>query len=60
MKITIEIQCDNAAFDPESAVEVSRILGELSNRVGVNGITRRTLRDINGNSVGTMKVEYDE
>lgn len=54
MKFTVEIECDNAAFEDDSGAEVARILrnlaAELENNPGVLG--RFPLRDTNGNRVG--------
>ncbi len=56
MKITIDINMDNAAFE-ESGAEVARILRKLAERlydpqVGEGG----KLQDINGNTVGQWEV----
>ena len=57
MKITIIIRMDNAAF--EEGGEVKRILNDMTRKMddivrpGDNG----NLRDINGNAVGSWKVE---
>lgn len=61
MKITIEISTDNAAFEEQGAGnEVARILTKLAGDIpdwpGTNEFTL-TLRDINGNKVGTCKAE---
>ncbi len=63
MKVTIEIECDNAAFDPDPAQELGRILrdtGALLQDQGVDGMPRpgdsRPIRDINGNTVGSLTV----
>lgn len=56
MKFTLEIECDNAAFDGGRKHEVARILKELAKRIGeVKPDTR--LRDINGNTVGFARFE---
>lgn len=53
MKYTITINCDNAAFDPEPEIEVSRILKKLADDVVMHDFqTKIILRDINGNRVG--------
>jgi hypothetical protein len=51
MKFTLEINCDNAAFEADPAFEVARIL-----RVAANLLDRDDLRlmDRNGNHVGQM------
>ena len=56
--ITIDIQCDNAAFEDSPEQEVARILKELSEKIAY-GLSDTNLRDINGNIVGNMYVnEY--
>ena len=57
MKVTIDIECDNAAFTGAPELEVERILNELARKVGGEGMKNIKLYDVNGNSVGTMKVE---
>lgn len=62
MKVTIEINCDGAAFDPrtwddERGNELSRILADLAGEMERSGlIPERPLRDINGNKCGTVTV----
>lgn len=64
MNYRIEINCGNAAFDEQGPhVEISRILRALARRIeaegtgenmeGRRGLETHTLRDINGNRVGT-------
>lgn len=68
MNITIKINTDNAAF--EDANEIRRVIEEtaekVANRVGGGWDPARshygrdevfTVRDINGNAVGTWQVE---
>lgn len=56
MKITIEIETDNAAFEENAGCEVKRILQTLIKRIedwpGQNAF-EIGLRDINGNKVGS-------
>lgn len=58
MKVTIEIQCDGAAFgEDHTGTELARILREYADRVnGEEPADRVTLRDINGNTVGRVDV----
>jgi hypothetical protein len=56
MKVTITIQCDNAAFDPETELEVGRILTEYVNLLGETELRTCGLYDLNGNRVGQVKV----
>jgi hypothetical protein len=58
--IRIEIQTDNEAFANHLGAEVARILREFSNFIELAcndpGFIKRTLRDSNGNTVGTVEV----
>ena len=54
--LTITIETDNAAFEDwprEGCHEVARILSKLAEDIG-GGVLPSTLRDINGNRVGTV------
>ena len=57
MKVTIEINMDNAAFDDghNGRSEVARILRRLADDVLRRSCTDMTIRDINGNSVGHLR-----
>lgn len=56
MRVTITIQCDNAAFEGEPlGVETARILERLAKELYSVSDGYR-LRDYNGNTVGTVKV----
>ena len=60
MKLLIEITMNNAAFDPNPELEVSRILRDYSNRiVESSDIVIMNLRDINGNKVGGTNLTED-
>ena len=66
MKITITIECDNAAFGRDPLTEVSRILRQqLADPMRASAFTRPhdfdgcKLRDINGNTVGLVSVTED-
>ena len=56
-KLTIET--DNAAFDPDTHYEVSRILRNVIEKIGA-GVSEGTLVDSNGNSVGKFSLETEE
>jgi hypothetical protein len=69
MKITIEIECDNDAFQPRPEREVARILrGITATSIGAafphqcaiacgeEGGGNIKLRDANGNTVGSVTV----
>ena len=51
MKCIIEINCDNAAFEPDPKEEVARILRTLANWLET-GEENPIPRDANGNTVG--------
>ncbi|MCA1841068.1 MAG: hypothetical protein LC723_12220 [Actinobacteria bacterium] len=57
MKFTLEITCDNAAFDENPFPEVARILREAARKVD-DGLVKigqeQPLRDVNGNRVGSF------
>lgn len=58
MKIVIEIICDNAAFE-DNDNELARILREFAyyyKDTPIKGVVPFSLKDINGNTVGTAKV----
>ena len=59
MKLKIEIKMDNAAFEPDSGTECSRILGALSADYDGRDLLPGesiALVDYNGNKVGSAKV----
>ena len=55
MKFTLEIECDNAAFEPDARREISRILLAAVKSVQT-GVTYTPIFDINGNRVGTWEI----
>lgn len=62
MKFTLEIDCDNAAFqenDGDQYVEVARILREAADRIE-NGRDSIALIDLNGNRVGDAAFDRPE
>ena len=64
MKFKIEIDCDNAAFQPEPTYELGQIMGLFSQDLseGFFVATRRqpcNLRDHNGSTVGRAWFEDD-
>lgn len=55
--IHIKIEIGNAAFEDVGGAEVARILRELANSYDEDGMEASySLRDINGNAVGTAKL----
>lgn len=60
MQIKIIIKCDNAAFDENPHIEVSRILEELSLQVNCNGLSKKQkIYDLNGNNIGYITAMED-
>lgn len=60
MKLTVTIQMDNAAFEPEPGEEAARVLREYADRIegSARFLTEAfSLYDANGNHVGTAKVK---
>lgn len=59
MKLLIEIEMDNAAFDPDWKHEAKRIIEEAALAVDYGNLgpgQNRNLRDINGNFVGSLQI----
>jgi hypothetical protein len=56
--IIIRIATDNATFHEDGGAEVARILRELADRLAERGLREcaSPLRDINGNTVGTVRI----
>lgn len=65
MKFKLEIDCDGDAFgsdnliglESDCAVEVTRILRQLTKSISQMGLAEFNLRDVNGNSVGFATIE---
>ena len=56
MTLHIELEMDNAAFEPNRRGEIKRILTKIASAIFA-GDDPRTLRDINGNTCGTVDIE---
>lgn len=55
--ITITINTENAAFESKPEMEVAQILRRLVTKLEIGySATNDTLRDFNGNKVGTVEV----
>ena len=50
-KFTLEIECDNAAFDDDQSGEIARMLEQAAKNVR-DGYVSYSLSDANGNRVG--------
>lgn len=60
MEFTLEIECNNAAFDDENLThEIARILRKAADQVELENESSRALRDINGNIVGQFAATED-
>ena len=58
MKLVIEIEMNNAAFEEEDGrTEAARILRLLAEDLETGSRTRMGLYDINGNTVGTARID---
>ena len=51
---TLNIDCENAAFEDDAAPELARLLREIAGRIE-SGSMAGNIRDINGNRVGSFK-----
>lgn len=56
-RITITIDTSNAAFDDAPASEVARILTDLAKVFARAGFPPSVLRDDNGNTCGSVRIE---
>ena len=59
MVFTIKIDCDNAAFEECTGVEVARIIRDAAERIDGRPLCEgnsQPLRDVNGNTVGHFDV----
>ncbi len=56
---TLDIKCDNAAFDPEPGLEIARILRSVAYDAE-RGQLQNLLFDINGNYVGATEITEDK
>ena len=56
MKLTIQIDLDNAVFEDDRDAEVSRILDHIA-REYVVGIGTSNIQDINGSTIGTIGIQ---
>lgn len=57
MQITIRIETNNAAFEDDLSEEVRRILSDLTYKWDARLPFSYTLKDFNGNTVGSATVE---
>ncbi len=56
MRFTLEIECDNDAFEPSPKMEIARILCATVKRIK-SGADSGPLFDENGNKVGKWGIE---
>lgn len=57
MKFTVEIECDNTAFENKLRGEVARILNQIEIELEFGNREEISLYDYNGNRVGVAKFE---
>lgn len=59
MTVSLAINTDNAAFQPDPAPEIARILRKIADRVeaGLSDYGHLTILDANGNTVGLFEVK---
>ena len=55
MKLNIEINMDNAAFDECPELEITRIFNDLSKKFIRQGLVNRVILDANGSDVGQAR-----
>ena len=62
MKLKLEINLDNAAFEESPDLEAANILSDLARRIREHGTASLspTLRDTNGNTVGSWEIESEQ
>ena len=60
-RFTLQMTCDNDAFEAETDAEIVRILREVANRIerGDSYSTFRNIHDANGNIVGTFALKEE-
>jgi hypothetical protein len=55
--IAINIRTSGAAFEDSPTSEIARILRKLADQFENDGIPAQTLRDVNGNTCGSVAIE---
>jgi hypothetical protein len=60
MKVTITIDCNNAAFEPSASFELERILRQLAKHIGRTSMHDMNISDINGNTVGKLIITEED
>ena len=58
MKIIIEFNTDNSAFTEAFEYQVNKILEDVKISITADNLSGKTIRDFNGNTIGSFKVEY--
>lgn len=62
MQLTISFNCENDAFqDGQHDLETARILRDVANDIEVGCYYEGTtpVRDINGNTIGSINIQYE-
>lgn len=60
MKFTVTVDCDNAAFEDNLKAKLSKILKDLAKRIALDEGFDFSLRDSNGNKVGSSYLDDSE
>jgi len=58
MEFIVNVTCDNAAFEGNPGIEISRILRKVADKVEA-GQEAGKIMDVNGNSVGEFRLQED-
>jgi hypothetical protein len=60
MRFTVNMTCDNAAFEEDPAAETARILRDMAQKLEMGQGDNRwhTILDVNGNDVGRWKLDH--
>lgn len=56
VKLTLDIDLDNSAFQPDPEIELGRIFRVLSHRIEESHEKSGKIRDFNGATVGRFKI----
>ena len=59
MRMEIEFNMDNAAFEEAPEEEVNRILNVIGSKV-MNGFVGGAIHDVNGNNIGNWDIWLEE
>lgn len=57
MTFTLTINCDNASFEDDLVRAIAKVLRHCARSMEEDTILSRVVRDRNGNTIGTMRLE---